>query len=163
MTSMIDPKDLEAIIDKHYFDLGDALDDLLVLVRPTPKQGEVWLTSSPYGEVGPLIYGGDSTFPWIGLSRENPEASERYRASNKPISRIYPPAEDTAPTTLSTEVDYRRVPAQTVVKSVSEGVTPAYEKLWSGKWRVTGSSHTYTSEDMSLVARTVIYSPEGEV
>lgn len=165
---MIDPKDMEAVIEKHkgnlyYFDkVGAFVDDLVALIPTTPKQGEVWLTKNEdYGEQ-PLIYVGDISYPWLGTSETHPSVGIRFQDDYKPIYRLYPPAEATAPTTLSTEDDYRKVPAQTVVKSVSEGVTPAYEKLWSGKWRVTGSSHTYTSEDMSLVARTVIYSPEGE-
>lgn len=162
---MIDPKDLEAVIETHmstllYFNLIDALDDLVALVPTTPKQGEVWLTKhEDYGE-RPLIYVGDISYPWLGTSEAHPPVGIRYQDDYKPVYRLYPPAEATAPTTLSTEDEYRKAPAQTVVKGVSEGATPTYEKTRSGKWRVTGSSYTFSNEDMALVARTVLYSPE---
>lgn len=163
---MIDPKDLEDILARYKgkdYQAHTLKAELRKLLPNTPKQGEVWLTSSPNGEVSPLIYGGDFTFPWIGLSKENPEVSDRYQASYKPISRIYPPEEvDPTPAILSTEDDYDNANPGTVVKDTSSRATPTYEKGWNGTWNVTGNRYNYLASDMALVARTIIYSPEEE-
>lgn len=162
---MIDPKDLEDILARYKdinFQAHTLKAELRKLLPITPKQGEVWLASSPYGEVRPLIYGGDFAFPWIGISKEIPEVSNRYPTSYTPVSRIYPP-EEVDSTILSTEDDYDNAKPGTVVKDTSSRATPTYEKGWNGTWNVTGNRYNYLTTEMALVARTVLYSPEEEV